>query len=61
MRHGIWWCMVAALGLVSAAVAAQTPRQGMIAENYDNSKPSTFEGMLGGQRRCARPHPSTCC
>ena len=55
MRHGIWWCMVAALGLVSAAVAAQTPRQRMIAENYDTSKPFTFEGMLWGQATLRPP------
>jgi hypothetical protein len=47
--------MVTTLGLVSAAVAAQTPRQRVIAENYDTSKPFTFEGMLWGQATLRPP------
>jgi hypothetical protein len=47
--------MIAALGLVSAADAGQTPRQRIIAENYDTSKPFTFEGMLWGQATLRPP------
>jgi hypothetical protein len=57
MRYRIRWCMIAALGLVGAAVAAQTPRQRMIAENYDTSKPFTFEGVLWGQATLRPPAP----
>jgi hypothetical protein len=57
MRHRIWWCMIAALGLVGAAIAAQTPRQRMIAQNYDTSKPFTFEGLLWGQATLRPPAP----
>jgi hypothetical protein len=55
MRHGIWRCVVAASALISAATAAQTPRQLVIAENYDTSKPFTFEGMLWGQATLRPP------
>jgi Family of unknown function (DUF6152) len=55
MRHRICWGMIAALGLVSAGVDAQTPRQRMIAENYDTSKPFTFEGLLWGQATLRPP------
>jgi hypothetical protein len=55
MRHRIWWCVIGALGLVGAAVAAQTPRQRLIAENYDTSKPFTFEGLLWGQATLRPP------
>jgi hypothetical protein len=47
--------MIAALGLVAGAVAAQTPRQRMIAEHYDTSKPFTFEGVLWGQATLRPP------
>jgi hypothetical protein len=57
MRHRIWWCMIAAFGLVGAAVAAQTPRQRMIAQNYDTLKPFTFEGVLWGQATLRPPGP----
>ena len=56
MRHRIW-CLIAALGLVGAAVAAQSPRQRMIAQNYDTSKPFTFEGVLWGQATLRPPAP----
>ena len=48
---------MAALGLVGAAGAAQTPRQRMIAQNYDTSKPFTFEGLLWGQATLRPPAP----
>jgi hypothetical protein len=57
MRHRIWWCMIAAFGLVGAAVVAQTPRQRMIAQNYDTLKPFTFEGVLWGQATLRPPAP----
>jgi hypothetical protein len=56
MRHRMW-CLIAALGLVGAAVPAQTPRQRMIAQNYDTSKPFTFEGLLWGQATLRPPAP----
>ena len=46
--------MVAVFGLVGAA---QTPRQRMIAQNYDTSKPFTFEGILWGQATLRPPAP----
>ena len=49
--------MIAAFGLVGAAVPAQTPRQQMIAQNYDTSKPFTFEGLLWGQATLRPPAP----
>ena len=55
MRHRIWSCTIAVTGLVAAAVAAQTPRQRMIAENYDTSKPFTAEGVLYGQATLRPP------
>jgi len=47
MRYRIWWCTIAALGLVGAAAAAQTLQQRVIVQNYDTSTPFTFEGLLG--------------
>ena len=55
MPYRLLWCVIAALGLVGAVVAAQTPRQQTIAENYDTSKPFTFEGMLWGQANLRPP------
>jgi hypothetical protein len=55
MPYRILWCVIAALGLAGAVVAAQTPRQRTIAENYDTSKPFTFEGMLWGQANLRPP------
>jgi hypothetical protein len=49
--------MIAALGLVGAEVAAQAPRQRVIAQNYDTSKPLTFEGLLWGQATLRPPAP----
>ena len=53
----ICWCAVAAIGLVSAATAAQTTRQQVIARNYDTSKPFTFDGALYGQATLRPPAP----
>ena len=57
MRHRIGWCLIAAIGLVGAAVAAQTPRERIIAQNYDTLKPFTFEGLLWGQATLRPPAP----
>ena len=57
MRNRTCWSTVAVLGLVGAALAAQTTRQQMIAKNYDTSKPFTFEGALYGQATLRPPAP----
>jgi hypothetical protein len=43
--------------IAGAAVLAQTPRQRMIAQNYDMLKPFTFEGLLWGQATLRPPAP----
>ena len=57
MRHRHWSCTVAALGLLGAAIAAQSTRQQILAQNYDTSKPFTFEGALYGQATLRPPAP----